>query len=265
MHTRDIQSAVIIGAGNMASQLGMALTGHGVRVAEVFNRSKDAGMTLASNLGARYVANLKELSPDADLYILAVSDAAIALIAAELRVGNKLVVHTSGPTPLSILAGTSVNTGVFYPLQTFSPAGTDGFGGIPVCLEAGTTYGAEQLKRLAEKLTPLVYFIDSDRRRVLHLAAVFACNFSNFMNAVAEDILASQDIPFELLVPLIRQTAENAGRGKVFGLQTGPAVRGDLQVLASHRELLAGDPGYLEIYNLISSNIIKYKSKHGKL
>ncbi len=265
MHTRDIQSAVIIGAGNLASQLGMALTGHGVRVAEVFNRSKDPGMKLASKLGARYVAGLKELSPDADLYILAVSDAAIPLVAAELRAGDKIVVHTSGTIPMGILDGTSVNTGVFYPVQTFTKAAVAGFEGIPVCLETSTNYGGELLKGLAEKLTRLVYFIDSDRRRVLHLAAVFACNFSNFMNAVAEDILVPQDIPFELLVPLIRQTAENAGRGNVFGLQTGPAVRGDLQVLASHRELLASDPGYLEIYNLISSNIIKYKSIHGKL
>ena len=121
------------------------------------------------------------------------------------------------------------------------------------------------MKELALKLTGIVHFVDSGNRKLLHLSAVFASNFTNFMYTVAEDLMHSGGIPFELLKPLVDRTAENISRGYVFGRQTGPAFRGDHEVLDIHRKLLADRPEYLEIYNLISSNIIKYKTKHGKL
>ncbi|HNX05390.1 MAG TPA: DUF2520 domain-containing protein, partial [Opitutales bacterium] len=114
-------------------------------------------------------------------------------------------------------------------------------------------------------LTDIVQFLDSDHRKLLHLSAVFASNFTNFMYTIAEDLIIAHGIPFELMKPLISHTAEIARQEDVFRQQTGPALRGDLDVLSSHRKLLAEHPDYLEIYNLISNNIIKYKEAHGKL
>ncbi len=265
MQHQNIEEAVLIGAGNVASHLGMALVGQGIRVVELYNRTPARGRELATRLGAAFIPAIGELTRSADLYIFTVADAAIAPLAALLRLDDKLVVHTSGTMEMELLSQVSDSFGVFYPLQTFSTSRTAGFRGIPVCLEANTTMARLQLEEVARKLTDNVYFIDSDQRRLLHVAAVFASNFTNFMNTVAEELLGSEGITFELLKPLIAQTAENVKHGHPFHFQTGPAFRGDEQVLSSHRELLKDHPGYLEIYDVISRNIIQYKTENGKL
>ena len=265
MPERQIQEVVLIGAGNMATHLGLALVGQGIKVVEVYNRTPGTGKNLAVLLDANFISEVNAITRTADLYILAVADTAIATLIGSLRLNDKLVVHTSGAVEMEILSQVSENIGVFYPLQTFSVCRTTGFHGIPVCLEANTAQGRQQLEYLAKRLTDIVHFVDCANRKLLHLSAVFAANFTNFMVTVAEDLLLSQGIPFELLKPLIRQTAENISHGHVFQHQTGPAYRGDHEVLANHRALLANHPDYLEIYNLISSNIIKYKTVHGKL
>ncbi len=249
----------------MASHLGLALVGQGIKVVEVYNRTPGTGKNLADRLDARFIADINAITRTADLYVLAVADSAITTLIGSLRLKDKLVVHTSGAVEMEILSQVSENIGVFYPLQTFAACRETGFRGIPVCLEANTEQGKQQLEDLAKKLTDIVHFVDSGNRKLLHLAAVFAANFTNFMVTVAEDLCLAQGIPFELLKPLIRQTAENISHGNVFQHQTGPAYRGDHDVLANHRALLANHPDYLEIYNLISSNIIKYKTVHGKL
>ncbi len=255
----------MIGAGNVASHLGMALVGQGIRVVELYNRTPERGRDLAARLGAAYIGDISAVSRSADLYIFAVADNAIAPLAALLKLDDNLVVHTSGTMEMELLSQASGSFGVFYPLQTFSTSRSAGFRGIPVCLEANRVSGRLQLEELARKVTDNVYFIDSDQRKRLHVAAVFASNFTNFMNTVAEELLGSQGITFDLLKPLIAQTAENVKHGHPFHFQTGPAYRGDQQVLDKHRELLKDHPDYLEIYNVISRNIIKYKTENGKL
>ena len=265
MALRSIQDVVILGAGNMASHLGWELVKQGIKVAEVYNRTPGTGKELAVKLGANFIADIRAITNLADLYILAVADSAIAPLVELLRLNDKLVVHTSGTMEMKILSPVSENIGVFYPLQTFSPGRTTEFRGIPVCVETNTGQGKQQLEDLATRLKSIVYFIDSDNRKLLHLSAVFASNFTNFMYTVAEDLVLSNGIPFELLKPLISQTAENVSRGHVFQHQTGPAFRNDHLVMARHRELMANHPDYLEIYDIISKNIIKYKTIHGKL
>ena len=259
MEEQKIEKIVMIGAGRLAWHLASALQKQGLEIIQVFNRTPARGRRLAGRTGASYTGNIRDINLSADLYIMAVSDEALAVLAAELRLADRLVVHTSGSMALDILAPVSKITGVFYPLQTFAHASRISFKQIPVCIEATSSDAEHQLHQLALRLTRTVCILDSEKRRMLHLGAVFVSNFTNHLYGVAEELLGSRNIPFSMLEPLIRQTAANASRGNIFTLQTGPAVRGDLRVLENHYELLAGYPGYLEIYKTISAGIIKKK------
>jgi predicted short-subunit dehydrogenase-like oxidoreductase (DUF2520 family) len=256
---------VIIGAGRLAFHLGVAFAGHGLPVVQVYNRTAEKGRRLAAKIGSAFTDHMDEITPDAGLYILAVSDSIIEEVASRLRLKDKLVVHTSGTVHMDILSRVSANIGVFYPVQTFTQNRRVDFRNVPLCVEANSEKSTDELTRLAGILSQNVYQLDSDKRKILHLGAVFACNFTNFIYAVAEEILLENDMPFDLLKPLILQTARNVSYGDLILNQTGPAVRGDDKVLDKHREMLANHPDYLEIYNLISNNIIKHKSLHGKL
>lgn len=265
MQAAKTQEIVIIGAGRLATHLGLAFDKAGLNVVQVYNRTPEKGRRLAVKIGASFATDIQDIILNADVYILAVADSVLEDLALKLHMKNKLVVHTSGTMQMDILAPISKNIGVFYPVQTFSQGNRIDFRKIPVCIEGNSKASEEKLTILAKKLTQSVHCLNSDKRRLLHLGAVFACNFTNFMFAVTEEFLLAHEIPFSLLEPLILQTARNAKRGNLFQSQTGPAMRGDLKVLDKHRELLSGYPDYLEIYNLISENIIKHKLLHAKL
>ncbi|MCX6267800.1 MAG: DUF2520 domain-containing protein [Bacteroidetes bacterium] len=256
---------VIVGAGRLATRMGLSFVKHGLKVVQVYNRTPERGKILAKKIGADYTHDIHEIVLNADLYFLAVSDSFLTELSCLLRLKNKLVVHASGTMGMDVLAPVSANIGVFYPVQTFSQNRRLDFRKIPVCLEANSTVSELELTILAKKLTQNVYYLSSEKRRVLHLGAVFAANFTNFLYAVAEDLLCSREIPFNLLEPLILQTAGNVRHGNLLQRQTGPAVRGDASVLDKQRALLSDNPDYLEMYNLITKNIIKHKSLNGKL
>ncbi len=255
----------MIGAGNLATHLGLALSGCGFRVMQVYNRTSSKGMKLASVIGAEFISDPGMLRQDSDLYILAVTDTMIGEVANSLPLKDQLLVHTAGTIEMSILSAASGNYGVFYPLQTFSGRRKIDFKKIPICVEANSKDAEDQIFEMAGKLSNQVQVIDSHNRKMLHLSAVFASNFTNFMQVIAEVLLIENNISFSLLKPLIRQTMLNVRKDHLFRYQTGPAYRGDHNVLDAHRELLASHPEYLELYNLISDNIIKYKALHGKL
>jgi predicted short-subunit dehydrogenase-like oxidoreductase (DUF2520 family) len=260
-----IQNIVIIGAGRLGTHLGVAFYKLGLNICQVYNRTPGQGEKLASRVRAEYISDLSDVVPDADVYLLAVSDSVLEELALKLRLKNNLVVHTSGTVDMDVLSPISGRIGVFYPVQTFSPNRRINFNKVPVCIEGNSKLVEQHLIMLARKLTQKVHCLDSEQRRILHLGAVFASNFTNFIYAVTEELLISSDIPFNLLEPLIHQTIQNIRHGDVFQSQTGPAMRGDTKVLDKHREMLSQHPDYLEIYNLITNNIIKYKSLHGKL
>ncbi len=265
MVSQQIQDIVMIGAGKLATHLGLALHKQGLNILQVYNRAPGKGQKLAARIGATFTDDILEINTGADLYILAVSDSYLDDLASVLQLKDRLVVHASGTVSMEILAPISSNTGVFYPVQTFSQNRRIDFRKIPVCIEGNSADTVEKLTGLAQKLTRSVYSLDTEKRRMLHLAAVFASNFTNFIYAISEELLKEQDISFKLLEPLILQTAGNVRFGHLLESQTGPAVRGDLNVLGKHHELLAGHPDYLEIYKLISANIIKHTSVNGKL
>jgi predicted short-subunit dehydrogenase-like oxidoreductase (DUF2520 family) len=255
----------VIGAGNLATHLGHALSKNGFNVVQVYNRTQEKGMKLASETGAEFISEPGAITPSADLYILAVKDTVIGEVARSLRMQDQLLVHTAGSVDMNILSEASENYGVFYPLQTFSQKRRIDFKNVPVCVEANSKSAENQLFDFAKKLSGQVQVVGSDQRKILHLSAVFSSNFTNFMQVISQELLVEHDLSFELLQPLIFQTIKNVRKDHIFRYQTGPAFRGDIAVLDKHRELLATHPEFLEIYNLISNNIIKYKASHGKL
>jgi len=259
-----LQTIVILGAGHVAHHLALAFRNAEISVFQVFNRSPERGEELAGQVGAQYISSMESIDPYQDLYVLAVADDAIAPCVARLQVKSGIVVHTSGSVGLDVLDGSSSFTGVFYPLQTFRKYNKMEFSEIPVCIEGSEPEVFNRLATLATRLGSEVYPITSSQRKILHLTAVLAGNFTNYLYAMAETILARHGIPFDLLKPLIRQTAINAETEDIFSRQTGPACREDHAVMAEHVRMLSlEDPLYAEMYQLLSKSIMNHKKKYG--
>ena len=247
---------VCIGSGNVATHFALALKKSNAEILQVYSRHQEHAKVLADQLGAMAIADIALIVPDADLYLIAIKDDAIASICSTLKDIKGLVVHTSGATPMSVLEGMSCY-GVLYPLQTFSRSRALDFSHVPLCVEAGSELMLQQVKELAERLSPLVYDVDSIQRKVLHLSAVFACNFVNHMYAIGADILEAAGLDFELLKPLIMETAAKVQHAEPNSVQTGPAIRGDEQTMNRHKELLADRPELVAIYETLSNSIKK--------
>lgn len=249
---------VLIGAGNLATNLGKALYRKGFCVAQVYSRTEESARTLAEQLDAGYTCRLDEVRADAALYVVAVKDDALDGLLPGLVAGkadNALFVHTAGSVPLSIWEGYATRYGVFYPLQTFSRLREVDFSEIPIFVEAASEADCEWLRNLASVLSEQVYVATSEQRRRLHLAAVFACNFTNRMYALAQQLVERSGIPFEVLLPLIDETARKVHAMPPVKAQTGPAVRYDLHVIEKHMDMLADEPDMRLLYELISKNI----------
>lgn len=246
---------ILIGAGNVAVQLGKTLVKSGGEVIQVFSRTPASAQALAAGLKAGYTNEIGKIGNDADLYIISVADDAINGLTEEINFGKKPVVHTSGTVSMDVLNRVSENYGVFYPFQTFSKSRDVSFKNIPVCIEANNNTTLELLKKLAVSVSDKVYKISSEQRKVLHLAGVFACNFPNFMYSIAETILENNNIDFDLIKPLILETAQKAQSVKPSEAQTGPAVRGDEKIIETHLDLLGQYPGFRDLYRIISSEI----------
>ena len=262
MSAKRIEKVSFIGAGNVACSLAPAMKARGIRITEICNRGEGAGKALARRTGAVYVADPADMGNRADLVIISVSDPAIEEVAGTFHT-TALVVHTSGPVDIGVLAAASSRTGVLYPLQTFRKGHRTPIGKIPFCIEANSPADTRLLEDFAAGLSGMTERLDSEQRRIIHLAAVFAANFPNYLYSAAEMLLAEKDVPFRLLRPIIRQTAGNADKRDIFSLQTGPAVRNDRRVMETHRKLLHDHPDLLRIYDLLSKSIIQYKQKHG--
>jgi predicted short-subunit dehydrogenase-like oxidoreductase (DUF2520 family) len=263
MRVNTVRKICMIGAGNMATNLAFALYQKDFRILQVYNRTKKHGLDLARMTGAKYISDLKRLSVDADLYIISVSDDALKEVVDKIGSMNKLLVHTSGSVEMNALSHKSANVGVIYSPQTFTRSQPVSFRGLPVLIEANSRENELQLKKVALKLTGKVFYADSHKRKVIHMAAVFAGNFPNLMYAIAEDILEKEGFDLEILLPIIRQTASNASTKNPFQFQTGPAIREDKEILKEHLGLLNEFPEYKNLYEMVSGLIIHYKKAKG--
>lgn len=248
---------VMIGAGNLASNLGWALMKAGHDVVQVYSRTMKAAEELASIAGGSPTTNLQAITYEADVYIIAIKDSVIADVIPVLCKGreSKVFIHTAGSVPMDVFRGMALHFGVLYPMQTFSKQRKVQFCEIPCFVEANDNLAFSTLNSLTDGLTERVVPLDSTRRRSLHLAAVFACNFVNHCYAAAEAILAKQNLPFDLLLPLIDETARKVHDLKPCDAQTGPAVRYDQNVIRNQAEMLRDNPLLRQIYDCMSISI----------
>lgn len=250
---------VIIGAGNMATGLATALSSKGHNIVQVYSRTIDAARTLATRLGEHvaYTHNTQEIATDAQLYIFSISDSALPDVIAQMPSNNGLWVHTAGSMPMEVFATHTSRYGVIYPMQTVSKERTIDWSEIPIFIEASTPADTQLIEELAHSISQEVVRCNSQQRQALHLAAVFACNFTNHMYAIAEKLLQEQGLNFDFMQHLIRETERKAELISPRKGQTGPAIRHDNNVMDKHLKLLQGTPEE-EIYRIISSNIQLY-------
>ncbi|MBC7401249.1 MAG: DUF2520 domain-containing protein [Mucilaginibacter sp.] len=247
----------IIGSGNVATHLAAAFKNAGHRIVQVYSRDMQNAALLAYHVKAEPIDNLSQIDSETDIFIISIKDDAIGLVAEQLAPYQKLMVHTSGATDLYALLAFSDNVGVFYPLQTFSKAKDVNFRTVPLCIEAADQAIAKGLKELAHTISNSVNDIDSPQRKTLHLAAVLACNFPNYLYSIAQQILAKHDLSFDLIRPLILETAEKVQNSLPASVQTGPAVRNDETTMNNHLQLLQDNPDLQQLYTLLSQGIIK--------
>ncbi len=261
---KPIHSIVIIGSGNVATQLGIALKQQGKNILQVYSRNIQHARILGGKLEAPHTNDIKKLYKFADMYIVSVSDSIIEPLINTLTFDHKLIVHTSGSIDMGVFTDRFPHHGVLYPLQTFSKKKKANFSKIPMLIEANSTENLKRLRQLAELLSTEVKEFNSEQRRKVHLAAVFACNFSNFMYVAAEEFMKDHHMDFELLHPLIKETAKNALAGSPFLLQSGPAIREDRPVVETHLDMLNNNKDLRELYRNVTNAIIIKKHKKVK-
>jgi predicted short-subunit dehydrogenase-like oxidoreductase (DUF2520 family) len=246
-----------IGSGNVATHMAAAFKNAGHRIVQVYSPNMHNAALLAYHVGATATNQLNEISAETDIFVISVKDDAIAQIAGALAAHQKTMVHTSGSTSLDVLLHYTDKAGVLYPLQTFSKTSEVDFTTVPLCIEAANDSIYTAIEQLAATVSNSIYSINSAGRKILHLAAVFACNFPNYLYGVAQQLLASHEMDFDLLRPLILETAQKVQQQLPASVQTGPAIRNDQTTMAAHLQMLEGQPQLQEMYGLLSQGIIK--------
>ncbi len=254
---------VLIGAGNVATHLGRAIKSAGMDVVQVWSRTSASARQLADMLGCGFTADIDEVVYDADLYIISVCDDALCGVVEKLCPSRRdaVFVHTAGSMSMECFGGYAHNYGVLYPMQTFSKAKEIDFRKVPVFIEASGSEVLDVLETFAAKISDNVYRLDGEGRKWLHLAAVFACNFSNYCCSVAYDMLQAHGIPFSVMLPLISETADKLSALTPHEAQTGPAARGDVKLQEEQVKLLACDNDLAQIYRLVSQGIMRNRNK----
>jgi predicted short-subunit dehydrogenase-like oxidoreductase (DUF2520 family) len=254
----------IIGSGNLAWHLGPALENAGHVIEEIYSREKAKATALCGKLHHATPQDDLDFRKSASvLFFICISDSAIAEAARTIILPEHscFIAHTSGSSTLELLNHFQ-HRAVFYPLQTFSRQQAVNFREIPICLECNDVTTQNVFRDLAHSLTEKMYLLDSDQRKVLHLAAVFANNFANHLLGIAAEVLKKGHMDPQILQPLIQETIRKAQAHGAFNVQTGPAVRGDTKVMETHLELLAEVPHYQLIYKIIAESIIATAAAH---
>ena len=249
---------VFIGAGNVAWNLAPALDKlSGVDVVQVVARSRESALSVARLLSKSGVTtDSSDVYRSADLYIIAVNDGAVADVAQQYAGVNPSAIwaHTSGSVSIDTLRPLGPNVGVFYPMQTFSKGRDVSLYRVPFFIEGSTPLIENKLSTLASRLSTNVRVLSGDDRTLIHAAAVLSCNFTNHLWAIASELLARRDIPFDIMRQLVEETVEKAFTASPDLGQTGPAVRGDMSTIDAHARVI-GEP-YSQLYYILSASII---------
>ncbi|MCB2379395.1 DUF2520 domain-containing protein [Hymenobacter sp. BT635] len=257
--TAVCRQIILLGAGQVARHLGPALRQAGHAVTHVWSRTHAGAAAVAAEVpGAKPITSLDLTAlPVADLYIICVPDGAVAAVLASARFpAAALVAHTAGALPLAVFEPyASLRGGVLYPLQTFSASRRIDWPAVPMCVEATTAADQDVLLQVARSLSQVVEVVATPQRQTLHVAAVFACNFTNHLFGIGHALLQEAHLPFALLAPLIRETVDKALAQPPFTAQTGPAVRHDAATLERHQRMLEAHAGWQQIYNQLTASI----------
>jgi predicted short-subunit dehydrogenase-like oxidoreductase (DUF2520 family) len=245
----------LIGAGNLATRLGICLKSNNHNIVQVYSRTEESAKKLGDILETDFTNNAAEINTISVIYIVSVSDSAIETVLSSIDFRDKLIVHTAGSVPMAVLSGYSKNFGVFYPLQTFSKEREVDFSKIPICVEANSSENLKILISLGDSISNDVRQIDSEQRKQIHLSAVFVCNFVNHFFTIGAELLKEKCVDYEILKPLIQETAQKATEFSPKTVQTGPAVRFDKNIIEKQLKMLEGHPEWQELYKLVSESI----------
>ena len=258
------KNVVLIGAGHVAFHLGKALKRSGNKLLLLINRDAKKGERLGFELGCEYTTDFKAIPDQTDIVIIAVKDDAISEVASKIFCPGKVVVHTSGSVPMSALGDASDRLGVFYPLQTMHRGSEVNMKEVPFCIEGNSKWNEGMLLELASSISENVQVLSSEQRKITHIAAVFACNFTNHFYALSEEILEKNGMNLDILKPLIKKTAANILTNHPKALQTGPAKRNDTKVMQEHLDMLENlSPELKKLYEDVSESIIKMHHPKG--
>ncbi len=246
----------MIGSGNLATQLSLALKDAGQEIVQIFSRTATHAQLLAEQIGCPYTTSVDAILRDADIFILSVKDDALSTLAAAVCNSRQqaLFLHTAGSMPMDLFKGHALQYGVLYPMQTFSKTRRVNFREIPCFIEASSAESLATIRLLSESISDHVVDCDSEKRKKMHLAAVLACNLTNHCYRLAERVLEAEQIDFRLFLPLIEETARKVRTLSPKDAQTGPMVRYDQNVMQMQMAMLPDDRTR-EIYRLMAESI----------
>jgi predicted short-subunit dehydrogenase-like oxidoreductase (DUF2520 family) len=247
---------LIIGAGNVATVLGRLIKAANYDIEQVVSRSLTGAQLLATELGCSAAANFGEIKKDADLYIAAMSDAALNEIKENINLEDKIIVHTAGSISKDVLKGVSENYGVMYPLQSLSKESDTADLKIPLLIDGNNTYTLSLVQQLANSISPMVTVMKDEDRLKLHVAAVITNNFTNHLYSLAYDFCNKEGLDFKMLQPLIEETVLRLRKHSPAEMQTGPAKRKDIITLDKHLKILTTHPQLRSIYLKITDSIM---------
>lgn len=246
---------VIIGSGNVATVLGRLMVQNDVEVLQIISRNIDHAANLAKELNCKYSDYNGSPDTNADIYILAVADTALTPHVEFIKNLNKPVAHTAGSVPKGVLKSISNQFGVFYPLQSLKKE-MKIIPPLPILIDASDAITLDLLKQLAKKISNQVQVADDLERQKLHVAAVFVNNFTNHLYVIAESYCQNEGVDFNVLKPLIIETAQRMSEASPANLQTGPAARNDLFTIEKHLSLLQNYPKWKELYVQLTNSIM---------
>lgn len=258
MRKHDI---VIIGAGNVAWHLSRQFHRAGHRILQVFSRSESPAEFHLEESQTSFTDDIDGLNKEGSIYVIAVNDDAVEGLAERLYLPDALVVHTCAMLPMEVLEPVSNRHGVFYPMQTMTKGHDLNFREIPIFIEASNDNVGIEIYHLAAGISDRVLHADLDKRKTLHLAAVFANNFTNHLFHISIQLLKRGSMNMDMLMPLINETVRKIESRQPFDVQTGPAKRGDMKTVEEHLELLADFPDFREIYLVITESLINAYKK----
>lgn len=248
----------LIGSGNVATVLGKQLYAAGHTIREVYSRNRDHAAALAAELGATVAAGAGSLQAGSDLYLLAVTDAAVAETAASLSLGNQLLVHTAGSVSKEVLAPASTRYGVLWPMKMIRKQ-MENLNPVTLVVDANCAEAFQQIEAVAALFTGDVHRADDQQRLKMHMLASFTSNFTNHIYHLAADYCRAEGIDFSLFLPIIEATVQNLYRQYPGDVQAGPAYRGDRITMEAHLALLQSYPQAAALYRVLSESIAARK------